>query len=161
MSGNEVYDLIIVGGGPAGLTAGIYAMRAALKTLLIEKGFPGGQVAVTKEVENYPGFIKIGGLDLGDKFLQHAKWYQLEIVEQEAIATEPGIGYHAVRFSDGTILKAQAIILATGGTARKLNIPGENENFGMGVSYCATWAIFGKSMPTRLSSPRRMGAPRP
>ncbi len=71
MSENELYDLIIVGGGPAGLTAGIYGMRAALKTVLIERGVPGGQVAITKEVENYPGFIEIGGFDLCDKFLQH------------------------------------------------------------------------------------------
>jgi DNA-binding transcriptional ArsR family regulator len=72
MAENEHYDLIILGGGPAGLTAGIYAMRAALKTVLIERGVPGGQVAITKEVENYPGFIEIGGFDLCDKFLQHA-----------------------------------------------------------------------------------------
>ncbi|MBI4776156.1 MAG: FAD-dependent oxidoreductase [Deltaproteobacteria bacterium] len=138
MSENEVFDLIIVGGGPAGLTAGIYAMRAALRTVLIERGVPGGQVAITKEVENYPGFIEIGGLDLCDKFLQHAKWYDLEIVEKEAIATEAGIEYHSVRLSDGALLKAHAVILAAGGTARRLNVPGENENFGKGVSYCAT-----------------------
>jgi len=138
MSGNELYDLIIVGGGPAGLTAGIYAMRAALRTVLIERGVPGGQVAVTKEVENYPGFIEVGGFELCDKFLQHAKHYDLEIIEKEALATEPGIEYHAVRLADDTLLKAHAIILAAGGTARKLSIPGENENFGKGVSYCAT-----------------------
>jgi thioredoxin reductase (NADPH) len=138
MPENELYDLIIVGGGPAGLTAGIYAMRAALNTVLIERGVPGGQVAITKEVENYPGFIEIGGFDLCDKFLQHAKHYQLEILEKEAVATEPGIEYHSVRLADGTLLKAHAVILAAGGTARKLNIPGEIENFGKGVSYCAT-----------------------
>jgi thioredoxin reductase (NADPH) len=138
MPENELYDLIIVGGGPAGLTAGIYAMRAALDTVLIERGVPGGQIAITKEVENYPGFIEIGGFDLCDKFLQHAKHYQLEILDKEALATEPGIEYHSVRLADGTLLKAHAVILAAGGTARKLNIPGEIENFGKGVSYCAT-----------------------
>jgi thioredoxin reductase (NADPH) len=138
MTGSAFYDLIILGGGPAGLTAGIYAMRAALKTVLIERGLPGGQVAITKEVENYPGFIEISGFDLCDKFLQHAKWYHLEIIEKEAMATEPGIEFHSVRLSDGTTLKAHAVILATGGTSRKLNIPGEIENFGKGVSYCAT-----------------------
>ena len=86
MSEHEFYDLIIVGGGPGGLTAGMYAMRAALKTVLIEKGAPGGQVAITKGVENYPGFIEIGGFELCDKFLQHAKWYGLEIIQQEAPA---------------------------------------------------------------------------
>lgn len=138
MPENELYDLIILGGGPAGLTAGIYAMRAALKTVLIEKGIPGGQVAITKDVENYPGFIEIGGFELCEKFLQHAKHYNLEIVEKEAVATEPGIDYHSVRLVDGTVLRSHAIILAAGGTAQKLNIPGEEENFGKGVSYCAT-----------------------
>ena len=138
MPENELYDLIILGGGPAGLTAGIYAMRAALKTVLIEKGIPGGQVAITKDVENYPGFIEIGGFELCEKFLQHAKHYNLEIVEKEAVVTEPGIDYHSVRLVDGTVLRSHAIILAAGGTAQKLNIPGEEENFGKGVSYCAT-----------------------
>jgi thioredoxin reductase (NADPH) len=95
-------------------------------------------VAITKEVENYPGFIQIGGFELCEKFLQHAKHYELDILENEVLATEPGIEYHAVRLADGTLLKAHAVILAAGGTARKLNIPGENENFGRGVSYCAT-----------------------
>lgn len=132
------YDLIILGGGPAGLSAGIYAKRAALRTVLIEKGVMGGQVAITKGVENYPGFIEIGGFELCDKFLQHAKSYDLEIIEKEAQATEPGIDYHTVRLVDGTVLKAHALILAAGGTARKLGVPGEEENFGKGVSYCAT-----------------------
>ncbi len=138
MSEDELYDVIILGGGPAGLTAGIYAMRAALKTVLIEKGLPGGQVAITKEVENYPGFIEIGGFELCEKFLQHAKHYNLEIVDKEAVKTEPGIDYHSVHLVDGTVLRSQVVILAAGGTAHKLNIPGEEENFGKGVSYCAT-----------------------
>jgi thioredoxin reductase (NADPH) len=138
MADNEMYDVIILGGGPAGLSAGIYAMRAALKTVLIEKGLPGGQVAITKDVENYPGFIEIGGFELCEKFLQHAKHYNLEILEKEAVETMPGIDFHSIRLADGTVIKGRAIILAAGGTARKLNIPGENENFGKGVSYCAT-----------------------
>jgi thioredoxin reductase (NADPH) len=138
MAKSEVYDVIIIGGGPAGLTAGMYAMRAALKTVLIERGVFGGQVAITKEVENYPGFIEIGGFELCEKFLQHAKSYNLEILEQEVIATEPGIPYHSVRLEGGRVLQAHAIILAAGGTAKKLNAPGELENFGKGVSYCAT-----------------------
>ena len=77
MESNEIYDVIILGGGPAGLTAGIYAQRAALKTVLIEKGIPGGQVAITKEVENYPGFINLSGSDLCERFLNHAKHYDL------------------------------------------------------------------------------------
>jgi thioredoxin reductase (NADPH) len=138
MSDNGHYDLIILGGGPAGLSAGIYAKRAALKTVLVEKGIMGGQVAITKAVENYPGFIDIGGFELCDKFLQHATSYDLEIIEKEAEKTMPGIDYHSVKLFDGTVLKAHALILAAGGTARKLQVPGEEENFGKGVSYCAT-----------------------
>ena len=138
MADDGMYDLIIIGGGPAGLTAGMYAMRAALKTVLIEQGAPGGQVAVTEQVDNYPGFIEIGGFELCEKFLEHAKWYGLEILDKEAVAAEPGIECHSVRLADGTLLKSRAVILATGGTSRKLEVPGENENFGKGVSYCAT-----------------------
>lgn len=138
MSEKKIYDLMIIGGGPAGLSAGIYAMRAALKTVLIEKGIPGGQVAITKAVENYPGFIEIGGFELCEKFLEHAKHYGLEIMEKEAVFTEPGNKFHTVGLSDGTLLKTCTVILAGGGTARKLKIPGEEENFGRGVSYCAT-----------------------
>jgi thioredoxin reductase (NADPH) len=134
----ELHDLIIVGGGPAGLTAGMYAMRAALKAVCIEKGVPGGQVAITKGVENYPGFIEIGGFELCDKFLQHAKSYGLEMIQQEVVAIEPGLEFHSVRLADGTLLESHAVILATGGSARRLNVSGEVENFGKGISYCAT-----------------------
>jgi len=134
----DSYDLIIVGGGPAGLSAGIYAKRAALNTVLIEKGVIGGQVAITKGVENYPGFIEIEGFDLCNKFLEHAKSYDLEIVNKEIETIEPDIEHHRVRLADGTLLKANAVIIATGGTARKLEVEGEEENFGKGVSYCAT-----------------------
>ncbi len=138
MSDNEIYDVIIIGGGPAGLTAGMYAKRAALRTVLIERGVFGGQVAITKDVENYPGFLEIGGFELCEKFLQHAKSYDLEILEKEVTATEPGLDCHSVHLADSTVLRAHAIILAAGGTAKKLNTPGELENFGKGVSYCAT-----------------------
>lgn len=138
MSESELYDCLIVGGGPGGLTAGIYAMRAALKTVLIEKGLPGGQVAITKDVENYPGFIEIGGFELCDKFLQHAKRYGLEIIQEEVVAVEPGIESHSVRLAGGAHLRAHTVILAAGGSARRLNVPGEIDNFGKGVSYCAT-----------------------
>ena len=138
MSEGELYDCIIVGGGPGGLTAGIYAMRAAMKTVLIEKGMPGGQVALTKGVENYPGFIEIGGFELCDRFLKHAESYGLEMIQDEAVSVEPGMESHSVRLADGRLLQAHALILAAGGSARKLDIPGENDNFGKGVSYCAT-----------------------
>ncbi len=138
MAESNFYDLIIVGGGPGGLSAGIYAKRAALDTVLLEKGVLGGQVALTKGVENYPGYLEISGFDLCEKFVEHAKSYGLQILQQEAVAVEPGLEYHSVRLADGRVLNAHAVILAAGGKARKLNIPGEDDNFGKGVSYCAT-----------------------
>ncbi|RJR46465.1 MAG: thioredoxin-disulfide reductase [Deltaproteobacteria bacterium] len=134
----NVFDLIIVGAGPGGLTAGIYAMRAALKTVLIEKGIAGGQINLTESVENYPGFENISGFDLSQKFMQHAQSYGLEVVQQEVAAVEPGLEFHAVRLANGELLKTHAVILATGGSPRKLGVPGELEYYGKGVSYCAT-----------------------
>jgi len=136
MADSEVYDLIIIGGGPGGLAAGIYAMRAALNTVLIEKGAPGGQVVMSNEVENYPGFEHIGGAELSMKFAQHAQSYGLEIIGKEVVAVEPGLEVHRVRLADDRVLEAHAVILATGGSPRKLNIPGEDEYYGKGVSYC-------------------------
>jgi thioredoxin reductase (NADPH) len=134
---NGLYDLIILGGGPAGLTAGLYAMRAVLKTVLVERATPGGQVAITKGVENYPGFEDITGLDLSDKLLHHAQSYGLEVIRDEAISITPGADFHSVLLGSGKILKAHAIIIATGGNPRKLRVPGEEEYLGRGVSYCA------------------------
>lgn len=134
----HIHDLIIVGGGPAGLSAGIYAMRAALDAVLIEKGMPGGQIALTKDVENYPGIEEIGGFELCERFLNHAKRYNLDIRENEVKSVEPGVDYHEVVLGDGTRLNAHAVILAAGGSARKLGVSGEIEQYGKGVSYCAT-----------------------
>ncbi len=134
----DTFDLVIVGGGPGGLTAGIYAMRAALKTLLIEKGIAGGQINLTESVENYPGFENISGYDLSQKFLQHAQSYGLEMLQQEVAAVEPGLECHTVRLANGEAINTHAVILATGGSPRKLGVPGELEYYGKGVSYCAT-----------------------
>lgn len=134
----KIHDLVIVGGGPAGLSAGIYAMRAALDTVLVEKGVPGGQIALTKDVENYPGIEEIGGFELCERFLNHAKRYDLDIRENEVASVEPGVDYHEVVLADGTRLNAHAVILAVGGSARKLGATGELEQYGKGVSYCAT-----------------------
>jgi thioredoxin reductase (NADPH) len=137
MSQDQFYDLIIIGGGPGGLSAGIYAMRAALKTVLIEKGVHGGQVNLSDEVENYPGFEHISGAELSMKFAEHARAYGLEEINEEVTAIEPGPGHHIVRLSGGQVLRSHAVILATGGSPRKLEIPGESEYYGKGVSYCA------------------------
>ena len=137
MSESEMYDVIIIGGGPGGLSAGIYAMRAALKTILIEMGAPGGQVNNSDSVENWPGDEHIGGAELAMKFSLHAQSYGLEIRSDEVVGLEPGLDFHTVHFSDGSALRSHAIILATGGNPRKLGIPGEDDLYGKGVSYCA------------------------
>lgn len=116
----DCYNLIIVGGGSAGLAAGIYAKRAALDTVLLEKGVVGGQFAITKGVENYPGFIDIEGFELCNRFLEHAASCDLEILNKEIEAIEPDIQHHLVSLADGTLLKGHAVIIATGGTARQL-----------------------------------------
>jgi len=133
----STYDLIIVGGGPGGLTAGIYAMRAALKTILIEKGIAGGQVAMSDSVENYPGIETTTGFDLSQRFLKHAQSYGLEMVQDEVISVEPGLEFHTVRLANGTVLQGYAVVLGMGGSPRKLGIAGEKEYYGRGVSYCA------------------------
>jgi len=138
LANTSFYDLVILGGGPAGLTAGIYAMRAALKTALVEKGLAGGQVANSDSVENYPGFEYITGFDLSQKFLNHAKSYELEVFQQEVVEIRPGLDHHSVRLSNGNFLDAHALILAMGGSPLKLGVPGEDKYYGKGVSYCAT-----------------------
>jgi thioredoxin reductase (NADPH) len=137
MTEEQVYDLVIVGGGPGGLSAGIYAMRAALKTVLVEKGAAGGQIVMSDEVDNYPGFEHTSGAELAMKFLTHAQSYGLEIVSEEVREIEPGLDFHRVHLVDGRCLPTHAVILATGGSPLKLGIPGEDENYGRGVSYCA------------------------
>ena len=138
MAQDDFYDLVIIGGGPGGLSAAIYAMRAAMKTVLVEKGITGGQVTMSDEVENYPGFTHISGAELSMKFTQHAQSYDLEMISQEVTALDPGLAYHTVKLANGQALKAHAVILATGGSPKKLDVPGEREFYGKGVSYCAT-----------------------
>jgi thioredoxin reductase (NADPH) len=137
MANREYYDVIIIGGGPAGLSAAIYALRASMRTVLIEKASAGGQITLTDDVENYPGFKNINGYDLSEKFLEHAKSYNLEVLSQEATVLEPGLEWHTVQLDGDERLKSHAVILASGGLPRKLNIPGEDEFYGKGVSYCA------------------------
>ncbi|MCU0538309.1 MAG: thioredoxin-disulfide reductase [Desulfobacterales bacterium] len=137
MDCSGLYDLIIIGGGPGGLTAGIYAMRAALKTVLVEMGAPGGQVNLSDAVENWPGDEHIGGAELSLKMLNHARSYGMEIRSDEVTVIEPGLDGHTVRLAGGDCLKAHSVILATGGSPRKLEVPGEKEFYGRGVSYCA------------------------
>lgn len=138
MTNKEIYEVIIVGGGPAGLTAGLYSQRAALKTVLFEKGLTGGQIAISKNVENYPGLEDITGFDLAEKMLRHARNFGLQVVQQEVAEISAGPDLHSVRLDNGDVFLTLALILAAGGSVRKLGIPGEAEYLGSGVSYCAT-----------------------
>jgi thioredoxin reductase (NADPH) len=138
MTPKETYEVIIVGGGPAGLAAGIYCKRAAMKTVLFEKGLIGGQIAISKEVENYPGVEGITGFDLAERLIHHARTFNLHVVQQGVLEIKTGSELHSVTLADGRELRTIALILAVGGNARKLGIPGEAEYLGTGVSYCGT-----------------------
>jgi thioredoxin reductase (NADPH) len=133
------YQLIIVGGGPAGLTAGLYAARGRLSVLLVEKGATGGQVLVTDWVDNYPGFAEgISGFDLMDKMTAHADRFGLQKRFATITSLDLAGDIKSVTLEDGEVLTAKSIILCTGAKPRKLDIPGEYEFSGRGVSYCAT-----------------------
>jgi thioredoxin reductase (NADPH) len=131
------YDIVIVGGGPGGLTAGLYASRANRKTVLIEKYIPGGQIANTEEVEDYPGFERIAGAELASKIAEHAKKFGVEIVSDEVTEIYSEGDRRIVITASGDIYRAKAIIISTGGSPNLLNVPGEKEFSGKGVSYCA------------------------
>lgn len=132
------YDIIIVGAGPAGLTAGLYAGRARLKTLLLEKLIHGGQVMTTDLVENYPGFPEgISGFELSDRMRQQAERFGLEFRSGEVLGLEPGPEHQLLRL-EGQELRTGATIIASGVRHRSLGVPGEEALTGKGVSYCAT-----------------------
>ncbi len=131
------HDIIIIGGGPGGLTAGLYGARANLNTLLLEKGLPGGQIANTHEVEDYPGFEHIGGPELASKMENHALKFGLQVRNSGAEEIYVDGDERVVKTTDGDELRAHAVIIATGGSPNKLKVPGEKELSGMGVSYCA------------------------
>ena len=131
-----MYDIAIVGGGPAGLTAGLYAARAGWKTVLLERGLPGGQAATTDRLENYPGFPEgVGGPELMMAFADQAARFGMET--RYANVRKIDLEHKCLTLDDGE-LEARALILALGATPRKLDVPGEAENIGRGVSYCAT-----------------------
>jgi thioredoxin reductase (NADPH) len=138
MNDKEIFDVIIVGGGPAGLAAGLYCQRAVLKTVLFEKGLIGGQIAISKDVENYPGVQGITGFDLAEKLVQHAEAFGLRIIQEEVASVTNGPEVHTVRLANGAVYRSHALILGAGGSVRKLGVPGEAEYLGSGVSYCGT-----------------------
>jgi len=138
MGGEREYEIVIIGGGPAGLTAGLYAARARRRTLLLERGVIGGQIALTERVENYPGFPDgINGFDLAQAMLLQAQNNGLEVEYVEATAIIPQDPLYRVQTPEGDIL-AKAVIITTGAEPNRLGVPGEEELTGRGVSYCAT-----------------------
>ena len=132
------YDVLIIGGGVAGLTAGLYASRAGLKTALLERMMTGGQIINAERIENFPGFPDgISGADLGARMLDQATKYGLEVRLSEVMGLRQGSPAWAVDTYDGTV-SARSVVMAGGSTLRKLGVPGEEELHGAGVSYCAT-----------------------
>ncbi len=134
----EIYDAIIIGGGPAGLTAALYASRARLKTLLLEKGLPGGQASTTDLIENYPGFPQgISGPDLMLNFQEQAIRFGLDLHYQEVQQAEIEGKTKTVYTAEGQY-QTRALVICSGAIPRRLGVPGEDEFIGRGVSYCAT-----------------------
>jgi thioredoxin reductase (NADPH) len=134
----SLYDLIIVGGGPAGLTAGLYAQRSRVKTLLIERLIPGGQILTTDWVDNYPGFPEgISGFDLMDKMRRQTERFELPIVSDECLSLSFEGPEKVITGAQG-VYGTKALIIASGATHKKLGAPGEELLGGKGVSYCAT-----------------------
>ncbi|OPZ58863.1 MAG: Thioredoxin reductase [Deltaproteobacteria bacterium ADurb.Bin510] len=135
---NEIHDVIIVGGGPAGLSAGIYAARARMKALLIRSAFQPSLITVTDDVENYPGFPQgLSGFELIDQLTRQAERFDLEIMDADVEKLVRGEDCWELTAA-GQTLKSLSVIVATGARPRELAVPGERELTGRGVSYCAT-----------------------
>lgn len=135
---DEILDLVIIGAGPAGLTAAIYAARAKLNFLVIEKSAPGGQVINTYEVENYPGFNKIIGADLMTKMYNQAQDFGAKIEYKEVLEIKEEAKLKRIITAGGVEYLTKTIIIATGGYPKQIDIPGEKKYYGKGISYCAT-----------------------
>jgi thioredoxin reductase (NADPH) len=133
----KLYDMIIIGGGPAGLTAGLYGGRAKLNTLIIEKNTPGGQITVTNEVVNYPGIIETTGTNFGTTLKQQAINFGVEFLQEEVLDMDFSKDIKVIKTKNGEY-QALSVVIATGATPRKLGFPGEKEYEGRGVAYCAT-----------------------
>lgn len=130
------YDLIIIGGGPAGITAGIYAARHKMTCLLVAKTFGGQMARKAVDIENYPGFKKISGMELIEKFVSHLKANEAEILQDTAAEIKKNGNSFSVSTAGKKKLKARAVIIASGADPRPLEVPGEKNFIGKGVSYC-------------------------
>lgn len=133
---SEIYDVVIIGAGPAGLTSAVYSARANLKTIMIERGIPGGQMTKTEAIENYPGFESILGPELSEKMFNHAKKFGTEYMYGFVREIVDQGDLKIIKLSNKEI-KTKTVIIATGSEYRKLGVPGEVEFAGKGVSYCA------------------------
>jgi thioredoxin reductase (NADPH) len=144
----EKYDVAIIGAGPAGLTAGLYTVRARLKTICIEKLLSGGQMNNTELIENYTGFESILGRDLSAKMEAHAKKFGLAIKQDDVNKINHENKYHIIELASGEKIMTKSVIIASGGFPKRLNVQGEKEFWGKGVSYCAVCdGAFFKNVP--------------
>lgn len=136
---NESYDVIILGAGPAGCSAGMYAARDALSVLILEKNFPGGNMAITEHIENYPGFTEpVLGHEITDKFVKHAQKFGAVIRQGNCVdVIDDGI-WKSVILEDGRKIKCKALIIATGSKPKKTGAKNEINFIGRGISFCAT-----------------------
>ncbi len=132
------YDVAVIGAGPAGLSAAVYASRGGLKTLVLEKALVGGQITLTNDVDNYPGFDEtLSGFDLGDKMQKHAKKFGAEFKTESVLSIRED-GFAKTVETNKAKYRVKAVIVTSGAHPRKLGVPGEERLTGMGVSYCAT-----------------------
>lgn len=131
------YDLVIIGSGPAGMSASIYASRAGLKTAMLDLGAPGGKLNKTSEIANWPGILSGSGMDLANAMFEHATAFGSEYIYGNVVKVVDGETHKTVICEDGETYRAKAVIVASGTKERTLNIPGEEANVGRGVSYCA------------------------
>ncbi|ASZ08825.1 thioredoxin-disulfide reductase [Mesoplasma chauliocola] len=148
---DNLKDILIIGGGPAGLTAGVYAARSGMKTIILEKEAPGGKMVKTDTIENYPGFDSIKGPDLALKMYMQVINLGAEFVYDEVVKIEKQDDFFVVSTRSGQTIEALSVIIATGTLENKLGIPGEEELYGKGVSYCAVCdGAFHKGNPVAI-----------
>ncbi len=136
----EFYDLIVIGGGPAGLSAALYAAREGIETLIIERSGIGGQAGTTERIDNYPGFAQgIGGAELADAMREHAERFDVEILQAQTVTSIEAQGdYKMISTESGDSYCSRSLLLTPGATYRRLNVPGEEDLIGAGIHFCAT-----------------------
>ena len=136
----EFYDLILIGGGPAGLSAALYAAREGIETLIIERSGVGGQAGTTERIDNYPGFAQgIGGAELADAMREHAERFDVEILQAQTVTSIEAQGdYKMISTESGDSYCSRSLLLTPGATYRRLNVPGEEDLIGAGIHFCAT-----------------------